>query len=137
MKAVVVRSGGKGEHAIVKVVLDKDKHGDVGPTGLTVAEFHLDDTQGGYTSAWLDHPTSNFDDDGHFRPTTLMRRVSDYLDMTGRAASMREIRQGVKGNNSSIATAVDTLVREGHIRLETGARGAVMHHLVTRFEEGS
>lgn len=137
MKAVVVRSGGKGQHAIVNVVLDKDKHGDVGPTGLTVAEFHLDDTQAGYTSAWLDEPQSSYDDDGHFRPTTLMRRVSDYLDLTGRAASMREIRQGVKGNNSSIALAVDTLVREGHIRVEEGSRGAVMHHLITRFEEGS
>lgn len=137
MKAVVVRSGGKGEHAVVKVVLDKDKHGDVGPTGLTVAEFHLDDTQPGYTSAWLDHPTTSVDENGQFRPTILMRRVSDYLLGLPRAASMRDIRQGVKGNSQSIADAVDALVREGHIRVEDGPRGAVMHHLVTAFEEPS
>lgn len=135
MKALVVRSGGRGEHGIVKVVLDKDKHGDVGPSGATIAEFHLDDTTPGKTYAWLDHPTRSVDDDGHFRPTILMKRVSDYLLAVPRACSLREIRQGVKGNAASIAQAVDALVREGHIRIEQGPNRAVMHHLVTAFEE--
>lgn len=137
MKALVVRSGGKGEHGVVKVVLDKDKHGDVGPAGTTIAEFHLDDTQPGQSYAWLDHPTASVDEDGHFRPTILMKRVSDYLLAVPRAASLREIRQGVKGNAASIAQAVDALIREGHIRVENGPRGAVMHHLVTAFEDPS
>jgi hypothetical protein len=137
MKALIVRSGGKGEHGVIKLVLDKDKHGDVGPSGHTVAEFHLDDTQPGQTFAWLDSPTAHHDEDGNFRPTILMGRVSDYLMGVPRACSLREIRQGVKGNATSIAGAVDALVREGHIRVEDGPRGAAMHHLITAFEGSS
>jgi len=134
MKALKVRSGGKGEHGVIKVVLDKDKHGDVGPDGHTIAEFHLDDTQPGQTFAWLDHPTASVDADGHFRPTTLMERVSTFLLATPGSSSLNDIKRGVKGNNESIADAVDALVREGFVRVEEGPRGSTLHHLVTAFE---
>jgi hypothetical protein len=134
MKAVIVRSGGRGEHGVIKLVLDKDKHGDVGPSGHTIAEFHLDDTQPGQTYAWLDHPVASVDDDGHFRPTTLMARVSDYLATRG-GSSGAAIRSGVKGKNESIAEAVDCLIREGYIRTEPAPRGGVFHHLVEPFED--
>lgn len=134
MKALVVKSGGRGEHGVIKLVLDKDKHGDVGPSGHTIAEFHLDDTTPGQTYAWLDHPTASHDDDGNFRPTILMGRVSDYLYASPSPCSLREIRQGVKGNATSIADAVDALIREGHIRVEPGPNRTTFHHLVTPFE---
>ena len=134
MKAVIVRSGGRGEHGVIKLVLDKDKHGDVGPSGHTVAEFHLDDTTPGQTYAWLDHPTASVDEDGHFRPTTLMTRVSDYLATRG-GSTGAAIRAGVKGKNESIAEAVDCLIREGYIRTEPAPRGGVFHHLVEPFQD--
>lgn len=136
MKALVVKSGGRGEHGVIKVVLDKDKHGDVGPSGHTIGEFHLDDTQDGQTFAWLDHPTASVDDEGHFRPTVLMGRVSDYLAAHG-GSSGAAIRSGVKGKNESIAEAVEALIREGHIRTEPAPRGGVFHYLVTPFEDAS
>jgi hypothetical protein len=133
MKAIKVRSGGRGEHGVIKVVLDKDKHGDVGPDGHTIAEFHLDDTSEGQTFAWLDHPTTSTDEEGHFRPTVLMERVSTFLLATPGASSMAAIQRGVKGKAESIVDAVDALIREGHIRTEPGPRGATLHHLVTSF----
>jgi hypothetical protein len=137
MKALVVRSGGKGEHGVVKLVIDKDKHGDVGATGHTIGEFHLDDTTPGQAYAWLDHPTASVDEHGHFRPTTLMRRVSDVLLATPHPMSLREIRLAVKGKNESIAQAVDALAREGHIRIEEGPNRTAHHHLITVFEDPS
>lgn len=134
MKAIKVRSGGRGEHGVIKVVLDKDKHGDVGPDGHTIAEFHLDDTTPGQTYAWLDHPTASVDEEGHFRPTVLMKRVSDVLLATPRPMSLREIRGAVKGKNESIADAVDALVREGFVRLEEGPNRTINHHLITAYE---
>lgn len=137
MKAVVIRSGGKGEHAVVKIVIDKDKHGDVGPAGMTVAEFHLDATAPDETFAWLDHPTTSHDEDGHFRPTTLMQRVSDFLYATPHPASLNEIKTGVRGKASSIADAVSALVREGHVITEPGPNRTTLHRLVTVFEATS
>lgn len=137
MKALVVRSGGRGEHGVVKVVIDKDKHGDVGPSGHTIAEFHLDDTTPGQTYAWLDHPTASVDDDGNFRPTVLMERVSTFLLATPGSSSLNDIKRGVKGKAESIADAVDALIREGNIRVETGPRGTQLHYLTQAFEDQS
>jgi hypothetical protein len=137
MKALLVRSGGRGEHGVVKVVLDKDKHGDVGPSGHTIAEFHLDDTTEGQTFAWLDHPTASVDEEGHFRPTTLMERVSNFLLARPGASTLNDIKKGVKGSNDGIADAVQALIREHHIRTEEGPRGSTLHHLVEAFPKAS
>lgn len=132
-KLLALRSFGKGEHGVAKLVIDKDRHGNVGPNGATVADLHLDatDTEGALRG-WLDHPTQTVDDDGNFRPTVLMQRVSEYLErangVTGNA-----IRAGVRGKTKSINDAIATLINEGHIRLEEGPRGASFHYLVTPF----
>lgn len=130
----VIKSFGKGQHGHAKLIINKDRHADVGPTGGTAADVHLDATDAGSTYGWLDHPTRDVDDEGHFRPTTLMQRVSDFLLATPGAATLNQIKVGVKGKNESIVTAVDALVREGNIRTEPGPRGSTMHHLVTSFE---
>lgn len=137
MKAVIIRSGGRGEHGIIKVVLDKDKHGDVGPSGHTVAEFHLDDTTPGQTFAWLENPTSSTDEDGNFRPTRLMKRVSDFLLTNAGPKSLNDIKKGVKGGNDAIAAAVDALIRDRCIRVEQAGNRTALHHFVTAFEEDS
>lgn len=133
-KMLTIRSFGTGAHGHAKLVIDKDKHGDVGPNGVTAADLHLDATAtDGHLYAWLDTPEASTDEDGHFRPTVLMERVSTFLLATPGAASLNEIKRGVKGKAESIAEAVDALIREGHIRVENGPRGTAMHHLLETF----
>ena len=137
-KLITIKSFGQGNNGHAKLVIDKDRHGDVGPNGITAADIHLDATsQDGSLYAWLDHPTASVDDEGNFRPTILMKRVSEHMLVTPHPLSLNDIKKGVKGNAASIADAVDALVREGHIRVENGPRGAAMHHLITAFEAAS
>ena len=63
-----------------------------------------------------------------------MKRVSDYVAASP-GGSARAIRLAVKGKNDSIDLAVETLIREGYIRTEDGARGAAFHYLIRPFED--
>lgn len=133
-KMLTVTSFGQGTKGHAKLVVDKDKHGDVGPIGITAADLHMDATSpDGALYAWLDAPEKSTDEDGHFRPTVLMERVSTFLLATPGASSMAAIQRGVKGKAESIVDAVDALIREGHIRTEPGPRGATLHYLVEAF----
>ena len=135
-KMLTIRSFGKGERGQAKLVIDKDKHGDVGPNGMTVAEIHLDATDpSGKLFGWVDSPESAHDEEGNFRPTTLMERVSNFLLVNAGPQSLSAIKAGVKGNDHSIADAVFTLVREGYVATESGPRNATMHRLINPFKD--
>lgn len=140
-KALIVKSFGKGERGLTRIVVDKDKHGDVGATGMTIAELHLDATQSAADGAtvspifgWLETPQESHDEDGNFRPTVLMKRVSEYLERSP-GGSLRAIRMAVKGKGASIDIAVETLIREGYIRVEKGTRDASFHFLIRPFDD--
>lgn len=134
-KLLTVKSFGKQAHGHAKLVIDKDRHGDIGPNGTTVAELHMDATdlrENAPIRAWLDHPTQSVDDDGHFRPTVLMARVSDFLAKSN-GASGKAITSAVRGKRESVLDAIAALITEGHIRVEDGPRGGSYHYLVTPF----
>lgn len=134
-KMVTTRSFGKGAKGLAKLVVDKDKHGDVGPNGITAADLHLDATNpDGTLYAWLDTPGTDIAEDGHFRPTILMARVSKQL-LVAPGASLNDIKKAVRGKNEAIADAVTALVLEGYVRTEEGARGGSRHYLEKAFEE--
>jgi len=58
--------------------------------------------------------------DGSFRPTTLMERVSRYLELfSGEGHSRKDIETNVSGKTDYIRQAIDVLVSEG---LRRGAR---------------
>lgn len=136
-KMLTLSSFGKGTKGRAKLVVDKDKHGDVGPNGITAADLHMDATDpSGRIYAWLDAPEASIDDEGHFRPTTLMGRVSDYLSSHG-GSTTNAIKGGVRGKGESIAEAIDALIREGYVRTEPAPRGGFFHHLVSPFEDAS
>ena len=133
-KMVTVRSFGKGVKGQSKLVIDKDKHGDVGPNGATVADLHLDATDPtGVLHGWVDTPGQDTAEDGHFRPTTLMGRVSTQLKFAP-GSTVNQIRSAVKGKSASIADAVQALILEGYVRTEDGPNRSVMHYLETPFE---
>ena len=126
--ALTVKSFGKGEKGHTRVVIQKDKHGDVGPVGVTIADFQLDATAPKACRrgrrpilAWLDTRRSRMTrtatsaDGAH----EASQRVPGAL--AGRV--LKAVRMGVKGNNESISLAVECLIREGFVRTEDAPEG--------------
>lgn len=134
-KAIAVRSFGKGCKGISRLVVDKDKHGDVGPTGATVAELTLDATHpDGSVYGWLDTPGSDLGDDGVWRPTGIMHRVADFLAKSP-GTTKNGIEGAVQGKREHVRSALQALILDGYVRTEQGPRGAVNHYLERPYEE--
>jgi hypothetical protein len=124
-KMLTVKSFGKGTKGHAKLVIDKDKHGDVGPIGITIADLHMDATaDDGSIYAWLDAPETSTDEDGEFQPTTLMERVSTFLLGRPGSSTLAEICAGVKGKDASIVDAVYALAKRDHVRIDPGSRNS-------------
>lgn len=132
-KLVVIKAMAKGAKGHAKLIVDKDKHGDVGPVGVTAADLHLDATDDtGVIRAWLDTPGIDHDDEGRFRPTVLMGRVSEFLQAHP-GATGAAIRGGVRGKATAVLEALGCLVREGYVRTEDAPRGGFYHYVVEPF----
>lgn len=136
-KLVTVRSFGRGAHGIAKLVIDKDRHGHVGPNGTTAAEMHLDATTDGQLSGWLCEPEeTTYSSGGEMRPTHLMEKVSRYLEHVTNATG-KQIEDTLKGKREYVRLAVRTLVAEGFVATQSGPRGSVLHTSAKPFREGS
>ena len=136
-KMLTIRSFGQGTKGHAKLVIDKDKHGDVGPNGVTAADLHLDATSpDGILYAWLDTPGDDHTETGEWRPTGYMTRVSRFL-LVNAGANSNDIKKAVRGKDTHIAAAISALISEGYVRVEAGPRNASQHYLETPFEEDS
>ncbi|MBD2760057.1 AAA family ATPase [Yimella sp. cx-573] len=133
-KLVTVRSFGRGSHGIAKLVIDKDRHGHVGPNGSTAAEMHLDATKDGL-EGWLCEPEeTTYSSGGEMRPTHLMEKVSRYLEHVTEASG-RQITTTIKGKDTYVRLAIKTLQDEGYITARPAARGAQNYSSVTPFRQ--
>lgn len=74
---------------------------------------------------------------GPFRPTGLMKKVSDSLAGAREALSVRGIQDRVTGNKDAVRKALACLVDEGFVSAESGPRGAQLHKLIKPFIEES
>lgn len=136
-KSIVVKPLSRGGRGQFKIIIDKDKHGDVGPVGSTIADLHIDATDQDRILAWLGTPELSHDEQGNFRPTILMSRISTYLLTQTEGATQKNVRANVPGSNNAKIAALESLAREGFVRTEPGPRGALVYHLVSHFEETS
>lgn len=67
-----------------------------------------------------------------FRPTTLMERVSRYVEFNPRV-STNTIVESVKGKRAGVLAAVVALVDGGFVTREEGQRGAHLHSAARPF----
>lgn len=136
-KAVVARSMGRGVRGSTRIVVDKDKHGRVGPTGITAAELILDatplDPEGrwhrGQTECaglWMEQAAPETNEAGDFRPTGLMEKVSRFLEINP-GASGRNITDVIKGKAEHVRTALQVLAVEGYVSLAPGPHRSTLH----------
>ena len=134
-KMLTIRSFGRGTKGHAKLVIDKDKHGDVGPNGVTAADLHLDATaEDGTLFAWLDTPGDDHTETGEWRPTGYMHKVSLFLQLAP-GANTNEIVMGVRGKKAHIVSAIQALITEGNVRTETGSNRALHHYVETPFDQ--
>lgn len=69
-----------------------------------------------------------------FRPTVLMRRVSEALQKAGRPLSTQEVLDRVNGKRAAdVRAALAILIDEGNVSLADGPRGARLHSFVKAF----
>lgn len=132
-KILVTKPFGKGAYGRAKLVVDKDRHGDVGTTGSTAADLHID-ARTDQIAGWLDDPTEDHAPDGSWRPTGYMERIARIIEASP-GVSTNTICAGVRGKREHLMHALSQLITEGHVRVEAGARGASNHYLIKPFAE--
>jgi NrS-1 polymerase HBD domain len=129
MKAIqpLVR-GGVGR---AKITVHKDRPGFLTrpSPGLLVVDASGD------RCTWSFEEDTSRDDEGEFRPTELMERVSRFLEVRGTPASRNQIEEDVKGKGTYVRTAIDRLVVEGYAAEVEGPRKARLVRLERPFRK--
>jgi hypothetical protein len=97
------------------------------------ADFTLRSHDETFTEASLYPPAEQT---GPFRPTSLMRKVSDAIAGAPAPLSVRGVQDRVTGNKDAVRQALARLVDEGFVSVEAGPRGAQLHKLEKPFTEG-
>lgn len=134
-KLLTIRPFARGRHGHAKLIIDKDRHGHVGPVGHTVADFHLDATDPHQLYGWLETgEPAPVNGEGEFRPTIYMARISKMLQAAP-GMTFRSIKDSLRGKDAVIRAAIEALINEGHLRIEAGPNRSHLHYVITPFEE--
>lgn len=117
----------RGGQGLYRLVVEKDRPGyirELAPRGwdlhvLSEPETHRLRLSLEPRAATADEP---------FRPTTLMGRVSKYVQAND-GCSRNKVKTNVKGKTQGVLQAIDALVREGFIEQREAKVGCTLHHL--------
>ena len=134
----VIRQPSRTDAGLIKLKVEKDRHGHVrsNAQGGVIALAHIVPSEGGErVSVTLEPPDASTSEDGAFRPTVIMARVSRYIeDEPG--ATANGIRNGVKAKRDTVALALRLLMSEGFVeRREQGQ--AHRHYSARPFDEST
>lgn len=127
----VVRDG----DGLVRLVVAKDRPGHVRRVAFerkTAAEINTR-SEKELLTVTLTTPRGH-GRDSDWRPTTLMERVSMWLERNP-GANARLIEGSVTGKGPSIREALKFLVADGHAEIQTGPRGALHYRIKTPYRE--
>lgn len=114
-----IKAPSRNHDGLLKIVTAKDRHG-WHTQGRTASMVNITRTDGG-TAVTLAVEDGGADD-GPFRPTHLMERVSRWLELHP-DQSKRTITGEVEGKAAYLRDAVDRLVDERHVAKTTAKRG--------------
>ncbi|MGY0067185.1 AAA family ATPase [Streptomyces sp. QTS137] len=96
------------------------------------ADFVLKSHDETFAEAALYKPV---EDDGPFRPTSVMKKISDAIADPKEPMTVRAIEARVGGNKGVLAAAIARLVDEGFVEVAPGPNRSKVHTLVKPFEE--
>jgi len=121
------------------VRISKDRPGQLRRHGLPhssgmhwFADFTLQSHDETFAEASLSAPS---EDTGPFRPTALMKKVSDALAGAREPLSVRGVLDRVPGKQDGVRRALAALVDEGNVSVTAGPRNAQLHQLIKPFTD--
>lgn len=139
MEAITPFSPGHAGKSRVRVAKDRPgqvrRHALPGSNGAMawLADFTLSSESDGSVFAGIAAPVER---DGPWRPTALMKRVSDALSAAPEPLSVRGVLDRVPGRQDAVRRALAALVDEGNVITAPGPRNAQLHVLAKPFTEG-
>jgi hypothetical protein len=129
---------GRGMTGRSKLLVDKDRPGfirAVSAGAKVVGEIAFEsDPETGAMAVEVFPATA---EQGGFRPTALMERISRFLEGRDEPVSQRTVRDGVRGQTEAKALALERLISEGYVTVTDGPRGAKLHRLSGPFRSGT
>lgn len=142
----VVAPIGVGMAGKLAIRVGKDRPGLVRPYGgqwrksdrtQEIALAVIDSTTAGQISYTLEPPRSVTDSLKDTKPLELMQAVADAIRDSPNPPSFRSINSAVRGSQYAVKEAIENLIAEGHVRVDTGERNAQRHHLLKPYPENT
>jgi hypothetical protein len=104
----------------VRLIIGKDRNGGVGHVWQRIAELHFAPGEDGITQVSFSLPA---DSSKPFMPTTLMEKVSLFVESCDLAPSKNAIEQKITGKSDYKRQAISSLVQLGFLKEERDGRG--------------
>ena len=114
----VIKALSRTSAGLVKLKIDKDRHGHVrghAEAGVIALVHITPEGNGERVSVRLEPPESSTTDHGKFRPTRLMERISRFLEAEDEPASRNAVRRAVPNKAESVDAALQMLVDENYV----------------------
>ncbi|MFT4189886.1 MAG: hypothetical protein QM621_15085 [Aeromicrobium sp.] len=124
-----------GQTGKITLRIEKDRPGRLREhcQGKYVGTFTLDSTQPGHITASIDTDTP-ITDDGVFRPTAYMEKVSRFVEDHDQA-TFNDIAAAIAGKRSYLQAAIRALTKEGFMTTFPGPRRSTLHHINAAYRE--
>jgi hypothetical protein len=125
----VIKAPSRTDDGLIKIRVEKDRHGHVrghAQSGV-ITLMHIKPEAGGERVTVTLEPPETTVSAGEFRPTTLMERLSKFLEAEP-GAGLNTIRRGVQGKTEYVDQALRILVAEGFVRVQVD--GQTKRHFV-------
>nr|WP_309504458.1 DnaB-like helicase N-terminal domain-containing protein [Nocardioides sp. CGMCC 1.13656] len=116
--------------------IEKDTAGELRKSsgGGYAGTFTLDSTQPHVTTWHVGREETPTNDDGTFRPTHVMERISRYVEENDQC-TFTDIKDAITAKDKILRHAITTLVAEGFISRIQGPRRAQLHHSIALYRE--
>jgi hypothetical protein len=129
----MVEPFGRGRTGKFKLTVHKDRPGFLKRPSPGLLVLTSDADSG--ACSWRIDEDASIGEEGIFRPTHLMERVSRYLELRTEPVPRGEIEGDVQGKRGALRTAIDRLVIEDYVVEIPGERGARLYRSSVRFRE--
>lgn len=136
ISVAVVAPFGRGQNGELKMTVTKDRPGHVRAISLgakAVGVAHLRSAGEDKVRIMIEGLRDKAN--GGFRPTHLMEKVSKLLEASSGPLSKSAVEKGVEGKADAIRIACQTLIDDGYISIQNGARNALMLTLAKPYRE--
>lgn len=129
-----IKAVSRGSNGHYKLIVHKDRGG-YHPRGH-LCDLKLDSEPDTHQIEWsFTDPAPDTDDEGRFRPTTLMQKVSANLELRTEPATRNNVFDDLGGKKKYVLDAINALVREGFVTETDGTNRSKQLTSTRRYRE--